>query len=292
MAGEHEPSTPMKNRLRSPRTWLYLSLGWVIVLSLAGRRVPQARATMHSAAAVGSNPLATTRLVPPTNLRATWLGANVVLVWSAGRNGAGYVILGSANQTPQCTATAWMPIGRVAPLTVTIFLDRQRVVPKGKWYCYMVETLLRGWASSPNPTTVVREPPKTEGATPTVTIIPSTTAIGLVTPVRLTPTQVLTMTKTISTPASTTIATATHTATPTLPAVETPVRTTTASRTPTATPTVTRLALQTINPIPTLTSARTQVLAVTATATRVPMPTVTELLTPTVAPATARAPAR
>ncbi len=269
----------MNKRLTLRRRWLWLSLLWVMLFALAGHFVPHATAALRTAAAVGGNPLTTNALVPPGNLKATWHGKEIVLTWSAGANGDGYAVLGSVSQTSHCTRTAWVSIGRVTSLTVTTFVDRQRVVPKGKWYCYVVQTVLGEWTSSPNPTAALRELPRIERTELTITPTASTTIAEQGTPAQRTPTPGPIIAATI-TPAPATTARPTHTPAAAPTAVETRIPTTLA-----ATPTGTQPAMPVITPTPTLALVHTGVRATTATTeTRTPKPTITQCITPTAAP--------
>ncbi len=230
----------MNQRLTSRRAWFWLV--WVMVFALAGHFVPHARAALRSAAAIGSNPLTTQALVPPRNLKANLVGQEVVLTWSAGANGDGYIILGSASKTPACATVTWKAIGRVAGIAVTTYVDPNRAVSKGTWYCYMVETARMDWTSRLNPTMAVQKRRTVQVVAPSPTQNPD----GLVqTAQTVSPTARPTISKTPANRGTPTRSAATATWTRTSTATPKTVATATLTFTLTPTPTLVRTAVPT-----------------------------------------------
>ena len=240
--------------MRSRHVWLWMGWVGVMVLALAGHLMPSATATLRSAAAINSNSLKAESLVPPSKLQATWVGKNVVLTWNAGANGDRYIVLGAVSQTSNCATAAWKQIGRVSGITTTIYVDAKRTLPKGRWYCYMVQTAMRNWTSSPNPTTAIQAKiAVTATPTPTWTTTPTRTATLVATAPALT------------TPAPI------HTPAPTQKPTNTLTPTLALTNTSTLTPTPTRKPTNTATPMPTVT--RTPTVSPTLTASPTPSQT-------------------
>ncbi len=112
-------------------------------------------ARFSSQGAPNSNSFTTRKLLPPSNLAASPTGYTVPLSWSAGQQGNGYGVLGSANGTSSdCTNVTYAGIGSTTSL---IYTDTNRHTPQGTWYCYKVQTTYGNWTSTQNnPTKAVQ----------------------------------------------------------------------------------------------------------------------------------------
>jgi hypothetical protein len=95
------------------------------------------------------NSVSTALLGPPSSLATTVSGTDVVVSWSAGTGGTGYLVEGGTSASSSCAGVTFLALGTTTTLSYT---DTGRTSSTASWFCYRVTTTRGSWTSSGNPT--------------------------------------------------------------------------------------------------------------------------------------------